>query len=269
MRGGPALSSEGILGAAYAYQHHGEEPLGAQEFSGGLASTVSRLRALGFSVGTSAIGDRSYWALGADPKRYRIEDAVRELDIETWNTESELTPGDRVALWKFKGSGAQRGIVGLAEVTREAVTVDTSSFWVSDEAGSTPTPRVSLRLALLPDGPLWIDDVPELAEWSIARASGGTTFRVSDEQWELLLRRIGGWPPDNARCWHINETGVLAPLFAEGWLPIGFQEYLGGPDAPLCRRRSMGFARFLATVPSVTRQPIVAEPVRLTRSLTR
>lgn len=60
---------------------------------------------------------RRYWVLLADPSHYRIDDAVRELDIDTWTASAgDLAIGDRAAIWRTQGADAQRGIVALAEV---------------------------------------------------------------------------------------------------------------------------------------------------------
>ena len=61
--------------------------------------------------------DRKFWALLANPTRYRIEDAVRELQVDHWLIgKADVRRGDRVAIWKAKGSDRNRGIVALGEV---------------------------------------------------------------------------------------------------------------------------------------------------------
>ena len=58
---------------------------------------------------------RHYWAFQANPDNYRIEDAVRDLVIDSWNVLTHnVRRGDRVIMWKAKGSrGTQRGIVAF------------------------------------------------------------------------------------------------------------------------------------------------------------
>ena len=53
-----------------------------------------------------------YFALLATPNRYRIEEAVHELAVDTWVTAGKnMQPGDRVIIWKAKRRGEERGIV--------------------------------------------------------------------------------------------------------------------------------------------------------------
>jgi len=59
----------------------------------------------------------NYWALAANPNNYRIEDAVKELDQDTWVTKgSKISQGDRVIIWKTKAGSKNRGIISLGEV---------------------------------------------------------------------------------------------------------------------------------------------------------
>ena len=58
-----------------------------------------------------------YWTLAAHPARYRIVDAVRNLDDDWWTTGgADLHAGDRVAIWKYKGPDDHRGIIAFGEV---------------------------------------------------------------------------------------------------------------------------------------------------------
>ena len=44
-------------------------------------------------------------------------DAVRDLDEDWWLTGgADLHAGDRVAIWKYKGTGDHRGIIAFGEV---------------------------------------------------------------------------------------------------------------------------------------------------------
>lgn len=59
----------------------------------------------------------NYWALAANPKDYRIEDAISNLDIDFWTTAgSKIQIGDSVLIWKTIGGSKKRGIVALGEV---------------------------------------------------------------------------------------------------------------------------------------------------------
>jgi len=66
-------------------------------------------------------GGRRYWALLANPEKYRIEAVVRALDEDTWVLPTGTpNPGDRLVVWKAKGATANRGVVALAEVLEGA-----------------------------------------------------------------------------------------------------------------------------------------------------
>ena len=54
----------------------------------------------------------SYWVVGATPRLYRIEEAVAERQYDWWTMgRYKFAPGDRVAIWKFKGRDDYRGIL--------------------------------------------------------------------------------------------------------------------------------------------------------------
>ena len=64
----------------------------------------------------------NYWALAANPKNYRIEDAINELDQDTWVTKgSNIKKGDLVIIWKTKGTSKNRGIISLGEVISDVI----------------------------------------------------------------------------------------------------------------------------------------------------
>ena len=58
-----------------------------------------------------------YWAFAADPARYRIIDAVSDLETDTWTTRGkQIGPGDHAVVWQLLDRQGRRGIVALAEV---------------------------------------------------------------------------------------------------------------------------------------------------------
>lgn len=71
--------------------------------------------------GRHGYGDQ-YWAFLANPRVYRIEDALLNLDQGTWTTKGKnVAAGDRVLIWKAKGADADRGVVALGEVLTDPI----------------------------------------------------------------------------------------------------------------------------------------------------
>lgn len=100
---GRRYDSKAIVGAARGYQHPQVGPLSAQEFSGGEAAAVRVLRKLGFEVLKLGGPSRAprYWAFCANPKRYKIAEAVLHLDIDLWNVaRSDVRAGDQAIVWQ-------------------------------------------------------------------------------------------------------------------------------------------------------------------------
>ena len=142
---------------------------------------------------------KNYWALAANPKNYRIEDAVKELDQDTWVTKgSNITRGDRVIIWKTKADGEYRGIISLGEVVSDVIigTDVNNPYWNNLEMANKSDSRVVVRYIASPNLPLWIgDDRGDfLQELSVAKAQGGTVFKVTPEQWDEIMEAVGGWP---------------------------------------------------------------------------
>lgn len=175
---------------------------------------------------TSPNTRRSYWALLADPRRYDIVRAISEQKVDQWTTGgSPLTVGDRLIFWKAKGNDAVRGVVGLGEVTSEPYvsTVSKSQPWIIPPEDDQPAPRVDVRYVPLPSGPLWLEENSFLAEMSVARARGGTTFRITEPQWEQLMAEIGGWPEREPRgVWWVNQGSSYKAERGGGylWAPL-------------------------------------------------
>lgn len=60
------------------------------------------------------------WALVANPETYRVDEAVRSLERAVWTTKGkEVRRGDLIAIWRARGRGQRRGIVGLARVVAD------------------------------------------------------------------------------------------------------------------------------------------------------
>jgi hypothetical protein len=151
-------------------------------------------------VGTAS--HRRYWTLAAHPARYRAIDALRNLDEDWWTTGgADLHAGDRVAIWKYKGSDEHRGIIAFGEVlTDPEMHGDDSMYWIDPE-GTAPGLRVRVRYVVKPSEPLWLGSAPAdsvLRHLPVSRAQGGTAHHVTSDQWTQLMALVGSWPEPDA-----------------------------------------------------------------------
>jgi hypothetical protein len=81
--------------------------------------------------------DPAYWAFAANPARYRIVEALRDLEFDTWTTHDRpIRAHDRALIWQTRDVDGRRGIVALAEVLEPpAVIADHSPYWVESVRG--------------------------------------------------------------------------------------------------------------------------------------
>lgn len=151
----------------------------------------------------------NYWAFLADPSRYRIEEAVRELKTDTWVTKGRpLMAGDKILIWKSAGKDGKRGVIALGEVLTDPQMLSDSEnlFWVTPPDADNTEERVQVRYVLWPGLPLWLNEHDALNSLSISRARGGTVFRVTPEQYQAVTTAAGGLP---------EGATVLEPLFTD------------------------------------------------------
>jgi hypothetical protein len=137
-----------------------------------------------------------YWILVANPKNYRIEDAINNLPIDTWTTRGRrISKGDRVAIWKALGKSDKRGIVCLGEVISN-VTTDgdkTNQYWLNPDMANENASRVFIRYVHAPGLPLWLGGSEDkLLESLSVFKSRGTVFKVTPAQWDSILDAVGG-----------------------------------------------------------------------------
>ncbi|MGA9882087.1 MAG: EVE domain-containing protein [Candidatus Acidiferrales bacterium] len=163
-------------------------------------STTQRVR--NSSASSNSEVSQNYWALMANPEMYRIQLAVEELTKDDWFVDgSDVKKGDRVAIWKAKGRGKQRGVVAFGEVLTNPAMMPprphSKKYYpkgkpVQEEA----EPRVDVRYLRPSRVPLWLenDDSGVLGDLSVARARGRTVFKIRPDQWGKLVAALGGWP---------------------------------------------------------------------------
>lgn len=138
----------------------------------------------------------SYWAFLANPKKYRIDDAVQNLETDTWTTKGRpIHAGDRVIIWRASGDRGPRGIIALGVVISEPDLLSDvdNPYWLETPVSEE---RVLVRYYTALALPLWAGDTHYslLRDLSVSRARGGTVFHVTEDQWNQITAALGGDP---------------------------------------------------------------------------
>jgi hypothetical protein len=134
------------------------------------------------------------WIFQANPKFYRILEALQNLDRIQFSTnryKDRIRVGDLVLVWiagKYAGIYAQARVAeGVAE--RETKGED-AAFWVDPSSASAIKPRVVLaierRFLANPVLKTRISATDGLANLMILRQPTGSNFRVEADEWECL-----------------------------------------------------------------------------------
>jgi Domain of unknown function (DUF3883)/EVE domain len=171
-----------------------------------------------------------YWAFLVNPNFYQIEKAIRELPVNSQTVpRGNVRAGNRAIIWKAKGKDRHRGIVALAEVlTDPKLGIDPNpDYWVDPNTVNEVGDRVMIRYFIPPTLPLWEDatDLSFLKELSVARATGGSIFHVTPDQWDAIMEAVGGWPERNPEI----EDAELSIAEYAGKSHLG-QGYSTNPD---------------------------------------
>jgi hypothetical protein len=135
------------------------------------------------------------WIFQANPKFYRILEALQHLDRIPFLTnryKDRIQVGDTVLLWmsgNHAGIYAQARVVdGVAERTSDG---DDATFWAGPSNGAASKPRVVLAIEKRFLGnPLLKTTIAAregLGNLMILRQPNGTNFPVDADEWELLL----------------------------------------------------------------------------------
>jgi hypothetical protein len=133
-----------------------------------------------------------YWILQANPKKYRIFDALEDPSrMRKWvvaRYRDDIAPGDEFALWL---SGKDGGVKAFGIVTGHAApTPADNTHWEDPEENQRKIWRVGIKMgeildSLIPRGEL-LDD-PGFASNPIIRAPfAGNPFPVSKAEWQAI-----------------------------------------------------------------------------------
>lgn len=140
---------------------------------------------------------KQFWAAMSNPNVYKITEALKKKTRGDWLIkQAHVRRGDRLLIWKAKGSDKDRGIVALAEVVTDPSRriVSSDRFWVKKRPKKKE--RTVKILYLVPSGlPLWVnkDRTGILKGLSVAKATGGSIFKVNPQTWHRVVGLVGGW----------------------------------------------------------------------------
>lgn len=135
------------------------------------------------------IPDRSYWAWVANPGVFKVDDAIREREEDSWLTKGKpVKPGDRGVVWRSLGADGKRGVIAIGEVISEPymARADEDPYWITPP--DQPEQVVDIRYIPLEGLPIWsgtpaLDDLGLNAD----KARGGTLFHLAVDHWHRLL----------------------------------------------------------------------------------
>jgi len=178
-------------------------------------------------VDESASNEAQVWIFQANPKFYRILEALQRLDQMQFLTnryKDRIRVGDIVLLWM---SGEYAGIYALARVV-EGVAERTSDgedagFWTDGTDGNTSRPRVVLAIEKRFLGnPLLKNTIVTrtgLERLMILRQPNGTNFAVTSEEWSQLRALLPSEeniePAANVLAWEKKRATRAGRLYEE------------------------------------------------------
>jgi hypothetical protein len=210
----------------------------------------------------AALADRRYWAFFANPRVYRIQEAIANRPTDLWTTKGRAVhAGDRVLIWKGAGNDGYRGVVALGEVLSdpELRSDAENPYWVQPPQPDDLEERVVIRYVVPPGLPLLTRGEPYAALdiLAVSRARGGTVFAVLPEQWEAVVALAGGWLEESP------ETQAARSFIDEyaGRRPAGQGPQISAAARRVVENRAMELAKA-----HYTRQGWVCEDVSLSQS---
>jgi len=174
------------------------------------------------------------WLFQADPKRYRIRDALQQLDVITYRTGQRLegiSKGDRAFFWE---SGKMGGLLGAGRVVEGpgALTpaADELAFYHEQPERSGEEPMVRIQITEHRPTPVprvYLTTRPQLQSMRILSFPRGTKFRLSpeeatalesvllDDSWEQEWEQIRELQDHPAHSKSSARPGIAAATRAE------------------------------------------------------
>ena len=142
----------------------------------------------------------AYWLFQANPKHYRIFDAIRELDEMPWlvtRYRDKVRPNDGVLIWV---AGPNAGVYAIATVLtipsigRPADIADLD-YWTDPIRIRTTKPRTNIRFfRKLLGQPLRKHELRfdrTLRDLDVIHTPGSTNFKLTAEQWQRVHQLKG------------------------------------------------------------------------------
>ncbi|MCT7953084.1 EVE domain-containing protein [Ancylothrix sp. C2] len=133
-----------------------------------------------------------YWLFQANPKYYRLGDAIRDSEQMPWLVTryvNEMTVGDGVLIWQ---AGEKAGIYATAEIIEQPKMVDKQpdiDYWLDkSRLGSKPQATIRFTKKLL-DAPLLRENLkqdPILKSLSVIRQPNATNYKVTPQEWQQI-----------------------------------------------------------------------------------
>ena len=140
----------------------------------------------------------NYWLFQANPKHYRLLDAIRDCDAIFWlvtRHTKDIAVGDGVLVWM---SGENAGIYAVAEVIEAPhllTKIPHEDYWLDRDRFREDKPHVKIRfLRKLLGQPLRRLELKRdriLRDLLVIRAPYSTNFRVTPEQWQQVYQLKG------------------------------------------------------------------------------
>jgi len=142
-------------------------------------------------------GKSRAWIFQANPQRYDILNSIadKELIEDVWEVsryKDQIRAGHICLIWM---SGKESGIYAVGDITSNPeFMVDSpisTKYWVYDADKSQARLRVKYKYRLkLVNNPIMraeLKSISELQSMEIFRQPQGTNFRVTNEEWEIIL----------------------------------------------------------------------------------
>jgi MoxR-like ATPase/predicted RNA-binding protein with PUA-like domain len=173
--------------------------------------------------------DEPAWIFQANPDKYDIDRALRELPAIEWTVRqytNRVHAGDRVYLWR---SGSEAGVVGVGRIEDEPTDrlpdPAEDSYYLKREEFTNAEPRVRIDIERVLKQPLLRSDLredPVLGELMILRFANATVYDLTPEQ-DARLRELVGDAASGAPSYVEPSFDEIADAVAATGLTISEQ----------------------------------------------